>query len=313
MSLELPLVVIDIQRGGPSTGLPTKTEAADLLMAMHGRHGEAPAPIVAAQSPSDCFFAAIEAVRIAVEHRTPVLLLSDGYLANSSEPWRIPDVDTLPEIAVDFATSHNHTGDDGEPVFWPFLRDERLVRPWAIPGTPELMHRIGGIEKEDGSGNISYESDNHQAMVRLRAERIARIAEHIPEAVVVGDPDAELVVVGWGSTWGAITGARRRIEAAGRTMAHIHLRHLNPLPANLGGLLSGFSRVLVPEMNTGQLSRMLRAEYLVDAKPVSKVSGQPFTAAELVQAFWAETEPLAAAGAPGASGIGSAGGGCSDD
>ncbi len=298
VSLEVPLVVIDIQRGGPSTGLPTKTEAADLLMAMYGRHGEAPLPIVAAQSPSDCFFAAIEAVRLAVEHRTPVILLSDGYLANSSEPWRIPDVEQLGSITVDFASKPNHVNDEGEAVFWPFQRDERLVRPWAIPGTPDLMHRIGGIEKEDGSGNISYEPDNHQAMVRLRAERIALIADHIPPAAVEGDPDAAVAVVAWGSTWGAVTGARRRLESAGHRLAHIHLRHLNPLPANLGELLASFERVVVPEMNTGQLCRMLRAEYLVDAKSVTKVSGQPFTAAELVEAFWEEIE---AAGEPPAS------------
>ena len=290
VSLELPLVVIDIQRGGPSTGLPTKTEAADLLMAMHGRHGEAPLPIVAARSPSDCFFAAIEAVRLAVEHRTPVVLLSDGYLANSSEPWRIPDVDQLPGIDVDFATRPNHIGEDGEAVFWPYQRDDRLVRPWAIPGTPGLLHRIGGIEKQDGSGNISYEAENHQAMVRLRAERIALIADHIPPAEVQGDSEAAVAVVGWGSTWGAITEARRRLEAAGHRLAQIHLRHLNPLPANLGDLLAGFERVIVPEMNLGQLCTMIRADYLVDAKSVSKVSGQPFTAAELTEAFWEAIE-----------------------
>ncbi len=286
VSLELPLVVIDIQRGGPSTGLPTKTEAADLLMAMHGRHGEAPLPIVAAQSPSDCFFAAMEAVRIAVQHRTPVVLLSDGYLANSSEPWKIPDLGDLPSIEVEFASEPNHVNEDGEAVFWPFLRNERLARPWAVPGTPNLMHRIGGIEKEDGAGNISYEPENHQAMVRLRAERIALISQHIPKAEVAGDPEAAVVVVSWGSTWGAVTATRRRLEAAGHRLAHIHLRHLNPLPANLGELLRGFERVIVPEMNTGQLCRMLRAEYLVDAKAVNKITGQPFTAAELIEAFW---------------------------
>ena len=286
VSLELPLVVIDIQRGGPSTGLPTKTEAADLLMAMYGRHGEAPLPIVAASSASDCFFAAIEAVRIAVEHRTPVILLSDGYLANSTEPWRIPDADDLPAIGVGFASEPNHRDGDGQAVFWPYRRDERLVRPWAIPGTPGLEHRIGGIEKEDGSGNISYEPENHQAMVRLRAERVNLIADHIPAAEIAGDPGASVAVVGWGSTWGAITGARRRLEAAGHRLAHIHLRHLNPLPANLGELLASFERVVVPEINLGHLCRMLRAEYLVDARSVSKVSGQPFTAAELVEVFW---------------------------
>ncbi len=294
VSLELPLVVIDIQRGGPSTGLPTKTEAADLLMAIHGRHGEAPLPVVAARSPSDCFFVAMEAVRLAVEHCTPVVLLSDGYLANSSEPWRIPDVANLPSINVNFASRPNHVAGDGEAVFWPYQRDDRLVRQRAIPGTPGLTHRIGGIEKEDGSGNISYQPENHQAMVRLRSQRIALIADHIPAVEVAGDAAARVAVVSWGSTWGAITGACRRLEAAGYPVAHIHLRHLNPLPANLGALLVGFERVVVPEMNLGHLCQLLRAEYLVDARPVSKVSGQPFTAAELVEALWETIEELEA-------------------
>ena len=293
VSLELPMVVIDIQRGGPSTGLPTKTEAADLMMALYGRHGEAPLPVVAACSPSDCFYAAIEAVRLAIEHRTPVILLSDGYLANASEPWRIPDVGSLPAIEVNFATGPNHHTDDGDDVFWPYMRDERLVRPWVRPGTPGLTHRIGGIEKEDGTGNISYEPDNHQTMVNLRAQRIALIADHIPPAEIVGDPASELVVVGWGSTWGAITSARRRFERDGESFAHVHLRHLNPLPANLGSLLERFERVIVPEMNLGQLSRVLRAEYLVDARCVSKVSGQPFTAREMYDAV-AEARGLTA-------------------
>jgi len=292
VSLELPLLVIDIQRGGPSTGLPTKTEAADLMLALHGRHGEAPLPVVAARSPSDCFHTAMEAVRLAVEHRTPVILLSDGYLANSTEPWRIPDIDTLPTITADFATEPNRRGPQGEGVFWPYVRDDRLVRPWAIPGTPGLMHRIGGIEKEDGRGNISYEPDNHQMMVHLRSERIALIAEHVPEAEIVGDARSPLVVVGWGSTWGAITSARRRFERAGGGFAHLHLRHLNPLPANLGALLGRFERVIVPEMNLGQLCRTLRAEYLVDAKSVTKVSGQPFTAGEMEAAVAEELEKL---------------------
>ncbi len=285
VSLELPLVIIDIQRGGPSTGLPTKTEAADLMLAMYGRHGEAPVPIVAARSPSDCFFAAIEAVRLAVEHRTPVVLLSDGYLANGSEPWSIPDVEDLPPISFAFASEPNRTGPDGAPAFWPYQRDERLVRPWAIPGTPELMHRIGGIEKANGSGNISYEPANHQIMVNIRAARVATIANHIAEATVAGDPDAGLVVVGWGSTWGAITSAVERLRSRDRKVAHIHLRHLNPMPGNLGSLLAGFDRVIVPEMNTGQLARLLRAEYLVDARTISKVAGQPFMVAELEAAF----------------------------
>ena len=211
VSLELPLLIIDIQRGGPSTGLPTKTEAADLLMAFYGRHGESPLPIIASHSPSSCFFVAIEAARIAIKYRTPVILLSDGYLANGTEPWRLPDVADLPDISTTFATAPNHTNDEGDEVFWPYLRDpDTLARAWALPGTPGLMHRIGGLEKEDGSGNVSYDSDNHERMVHLRAEKIAGIADDIPEAVVEGDvDDAELLVVGWGSTWGSIDGGRQ--------------------------------------------------------------------------------------------------------
>jgi 2-oxoglutarate ferredoxin oxidoreductase subunit alpha len=287
VSLELPLLVIDIQRGGPSTGLPTKTEASDLMMAMYGRHGESPLPIVATRSPSHCFEAAIEAARLALKYRTPVILLSDGYIANGSEPWLLPDVDTLPDISVEFATAPNHTTADGAETFWPYLRDpETLARPWAVPGTPGLMHRIGGIEKEDGSGNISYDPANHERMVRLRAARIAGIANDIPPVEVTGDvDDAELLVVGWGSTWGAIDGAMNRVRAKGRRVAHAHLMHLNPFPANLGEVLQRYPRVVVPEMNLGQLCRMLRAEFLVDAKSVSKVQGTPFTAGELEQSF----------------------------
>ncbi|HEX7094750.1 MAG TPA: 2-oxoacid:acceptor oxidoreductase subunit alpha [Acidimicrobiales bacterium] len=285
VSLELPLVVVDVQRGGPSTGLPTKTEAADLLLAMFGRHGESPVPIVAPYSPSNCFDMAIEAVRIALKYRTPVVLLSDGYLANGTEPWRLPNIDELPDISVEFASSPNHVDPDGTERFWPYLRDENLARPWAIPGTPGLMHRIGGIEKEDGSGNISYTPDNHEHMVRLRAERIARIADDIPPATVTGDEDGELLVVGWGSTWGAITTAVERLREEGRKVAHLHLTHLNPLPRNVGEVLRRYPKVVVPEMNLGQLCRLLRAEFLVDARPVSKVKGQPFTAAELYSHF----------------------------
>jgi len=281
VSLELPLIVIDIQRGGPSTGLPTKTEAADLLMAMYGRHGEAPLPIVAARSPSDCFFTALEAVRIAIRYRTPVILLSDGYLANGTEPWRLPDIADLPEIPVEFAAQPNVVDASGEPVFWPYVRNDEMARPWAIPGTEGLMHRIGGIEKEDGTGNISYAPDNHEMMVELRAARIARIADDLPPAEISGDAAADVVVVGWGSTWGAITDASRRLRSQGHRLAHVHLRHLNPFPSNLGEVLARFETVLVPEINLGQLSRMLRAEYLVDARSIGKVSGQPFTAAEL--------------------------------
>ncbi len=283
VSLELPLVVVNIQRGGPSTGLPTKTEQADLMMAMYGRHGESPLPIVAAYSSSQCFDAAIEAVRIALTYRTPVMLLSDGYLANGTEPWRIPDIDTLPVIEVEFATGPNHVADDGTETFLPYARDENLARPWAIPGTEGLMHRIGGIEKENGTGNISYDPNNHELMVRLRAERVARIADGIAPVEVHGDVDADVLVVGWGSTWGAIATACDRVRAAGGKVAHAHLMHLNPFPKNLGEVLRSYKRVLVPEMNLGQLSRLLRAEYLVDAQSITKIKGQPFTAAELTE------------------------------
>ncbi len=283
VSLELPLVVIDIQRGGPSTGLPTKTEASDLLMAMYGRHGESPLPIIAAYSPAQCFDTAIEAVRIATKYRTPVILLSDGYLANGSEPWLLPDIDALPDLSVDFATETNQMNEDGDPVFWPYLRDENLARPWAVPGTPGLEHRVGGIEKQDGTGNISYDPENHQLMTDIRQARIAKIADDIPAAEVLGDVDASVCVVGWGSTWGAITGAVSRLRRGGQRIAQIHLTHLNPFPANLGAELARFDHVLVPEMNTGQLSRLLRAEFLVDAVAIGKVKGQPFTAGELVE------------------------------
>jgi 2-oxoglutarate ferredoxin oxidoreductase subunit alpha len=292
VSLELPLIVVDIQRGGPSTGLPTKTEQADLLQAMYGRHGESPIPIVAAYSSSQCFDAAIEAARIALKYRTPVLLLSDGYLANGSEPWRIPDVADLPDISVEFATEPNHVGADGEPEFWPYLRDPlTLARPWAVPGTPGLEHRIGGIEKQDGTGNISYDPANHEHMVHLRAAKVAGIAGDIAPAVVEGDvDDAELLVVGWGSTWGAIDGAANRCRARGRKVAHTHLTHLNPFPANLGDVLRRYPRVVVPELNLGQLSRLLRAEYLVDARAITKVQGVPFTAGELEAALLKEMD-----------------------
>jgi 2-oxoglutarate/2-oxoacid ferredoxin oxidoreductase subunit alpha len=287
VNLELPLLIIDIQRGGPSTGLPTKTEQADLLMAFYGRHGEAPLPILAPRSPSHCFEVAIEAARIALTWRTPVILLSDGYLANGTEPWRLPDVDALPDLSVTFATEPNHTDGAGEPVFWPYQRDpETLARAWALPGTPGLMHRIGGLEKEDGSGNISYDPANHEHMVRLRAEKVARVAASIPPVEVHGDvADADLLVVGWGSTWGAIDGAVARARRSGHRVAHLHLTHLNPFPPNLGDVLKRYPRVMVPEMNLGQLAHQLRAEFLVDARAVSRVRGLPFTAAELEQAI----------------------------
>ena len=281
ISLELPLVIVDVQRGGPSTGLPTKTEQSDLLLAMYGRHGEAPLPIVAARSPSHCFDAAFEAVRIAVKYRTPVILLTDGYLANGAEPWKLPDVNALPDISVPFATEPNH---DGE--FWPYLRDpETLARPWAIPGTPGLMHRIGGLEKEDGTGNVNYEPLNHQHMVELRARKVAGIAKELPP-LTVDDPDgAALLVLGWGSTWGSIQQAVREARAAGTPAAHAHLVHLNPFPPNLGEVLARYDRILVPEMNLGQLTKLVRAEFLVDAKTLPKVQGLPFRASEIEAAI----------------------------
>jgi 2-oxoglutarate ferredoxin oxidoreductase subunit alpha len=287
VSLELPLLIVDIQRGGPSTGLPTKTEAADLLMAMYGRHGESPLPIVAAATPADCFAVAIEAARIALKYRTPVILLSDGYLANGAEPWKLPDIDSLPDIRTTFATETNHTSADGVEHFFPYVRDpDTLARAWALPGTPGLMHRIGGIEKEDGTGDISYEPENHERMVHIRAAKVAGIANDIPELVVEGDvDDAEILVLGWGSTWGAIDGGMGRVRARGRKVAKAHLRHLNPFPKNLGDVLRRYPRVLIPEMNLGQLSRLVRAEFLVDAKSVTKVRGVPFTSSELETAI----------------------------
>ncbi len=286
ISLELPLVLVDIQRGGPSTGLPTKTEAADLNIALYGRHAEAPLPVIAAYGPAHCFDAAIEASRIALKYRTPVILLSDGYIANGAEPWRLPDIDSLPDISVPFAEGYNHVGDDGEPEFWPYLRDpETLARPWAIPGTPLLMHRVGGLEKHDGSGNIDYTPENHERMVHLRQAKIAGIARDIPPATVSGDPDAEVCVLGWGSTWAAIDAAVQRLRRGGAKVAWIHLVHLNPLPLNLGELLRGFTKVVVPELNLGQLCRLVRSEYLVDAISVSKVQGLPFTSEELENAI----------------------------
>jgi 2-oxoglutarate ferredoxin oxidoreductase subunit alpha len=278
VALELPLLVIDVQRGGPSTGLPTKTEQADLLQAMFGRNGEAPLPILAPRSPGDCFDTVLEAVRIAVTYRTPVMLLSDGSVANGSEPWRVPDVATLPRTDPGFATGPNSP--DGTE-FWPYRRDDdTLARPWAVPGTPGLEHRIGGLEKADGRGAISYDPDNHDRMVRLRAAKIAGVA--VPD-VEVDDPtgDAELLVLGWGSTYGPIGAAARRVRQLGHPVATAHLRHLNPLPGNLGDVLRRYRRVLVPEMNLGQLALLLRGHYLVDVQSYTKVAGLPFRAEEL--------------------------------
>jgi 2-oxoglutarate/2-oxoacid ferredoxin oxidoreductase subunit alpha len=281
VSLELPLLVIDIQRSGPSTGMPTKTEQADLLQVMFGRNGEAPVPVVAACTPSDCFHAAVEAARIALTYRTPVVLLSDGYLANGSEPWLLPDVAELPEIKVEFATQPNH---DGE--FWPYLRDEAtLARPWAVPGTAGLEHRIGGLEKADGTGNISYDPDNHDRMVRLRAAKVAGIAADIAPLEVDEQDGARLLVLGWGSTYGPIGAAIRRVRAAGGKVAQAHLRHLNPFPGNLGEVLGRYDKVLIPEMNLGQLRMLVRSQFLVDAIGYNRVRGLPFKAQELAEAI----------------------------
>jgi 2-oxoglutarate ferredoxin oxidoreductase subunit alpha len=288
--MELPMLIVDVQRGGPSTGLPTKTEQADLLQAMFGRNGESPVPIVAPQSPGDCFDAALEAIRIAVTYRTPVMLLSDGYLANGSEPWHVPEVAALPRIDPAFATETNHEDAKGKKEFWPYLRDEEtLARPWAVPGTKGLEHRIGGLEKGEGHGNISYDPGNHDFMVRTRAEKVRRIARDLPP-LQVDDPsgEASVLVLGWGSTYGPIGAACRQVRLAGHPVAQAHLRHLNPFPSDLGEVLSRYERVIVPEMNLGQLSLLLRAEYLVDVVGYNHVRGLPLRAAELAEAITKE-------------------------
>nr|WP_304046994.1 2-oxoacid:acceptor oxidoreductase subunit alpha [Jatrophihabitans endophyticus] len=284
VSLELPLVICDIQRGGPSTGLPTKTEQSDLLQAMFGRNGEAPVPIVAPNSPGDCFDAALEACRIALTYRTPVFLLSDGYIANGSEPWAVPSLDDLPDLHVEFQTEPNGTGDD-EGTYLPYLRDpETLARPWAVPGTAGLEHRIGGIEKADRTGNISYDPDNHDFMVRTRQAKVDGIADSIPQ-LEVEDPtgDARVLVLGWGSTYGPIGAACRQVRQTGASVAQAHLRHLNPFPSNLGDVLAAYDRVVIPEMNLGQLATLVRAKYLVDALSITQVRGLPFKADELAE------------------------------
>ncbi len=272
--VELPLVVVDIQRGGPSTGLPTKTEQADLFQALFGRNSEAPVPVLAASSPGDCFWVALEASRIAIKYMVPVIVLSDGYLANGAEPWRVPSVEEIPEIPVRFRT---------DPAgFRPYEREPHtLSRPWVVPGTPGLEHRVGGLEKQDGNGNISYDPLNHETMVRLRAAKVEAVALDVPEVVPAGDPDGELLIVGWGSTYGAITAALRARRDEGRRIGHVHLRHLNPLPRNLGDVIRRYRRVLVPELNLGQLLWVLRAKYLVDAVGYPKVQGKPFKQSEI--------------------------------
>ncbi len=274
VAVELPLVICNIQRGGPSTGLPTKTEQADLLQALFGRNSEAPIPVLAPATPGDCFWIALEASRIAIKYMVPVIILSDGYLANGAEPWQIPSLEQLPEIPVSFETN---------PVdFRPYRRDpQTLARPWAIPGTPGLEHRIGGLEKQDVTGNVNYEPLNHERMVRLRAEKVAGIVQDVPDAVPAGDPSGDLLIVGWGSTHGPITAALKAQREKGRKIGHVHLRHLNPMPKNLGELLGRYDRVLVPEMNMGQLVMLLRAKYLVDAQGYNKIQGKPFKQSEL--------------------------------
>jgi 2-oxoglutarate ferredoxin oxidoreductase subunit alpha len=274
VAIELPLIICNIQRGGPSTGLPTKTEQADLLQALFGRNSEAPIPVLAASSPGDCFWIAMEACRIAIKYMVPVIILSDGYLANGAEPWRIPEASEIPEIPVKFAS-------DPE-TFLPYKRDpQTLARPWAIPGTAGLEHRIGGIEKQDVTGNISYDPLNHEKMVRLRAAKVEGIAQDIPEIAPAGDPDGDLLIVAWGSTYGPITAALKTQRAQGYRIGHVHLRHLNPFPRNLGEVLKRYKKVLVPEMNMGQLSMVLRAKFLVDAESYSKIQGRPFKQSEI--------------------------------
>jgi 2-oxoglutarate ferredoxin oxidoreductase subunit alpha len=288
VTLELPLLVVDVQRGGPSTGLPTKTEQSDLMQAMYGRNGEAPVPVVAAKSPSDCFAAVLEAARIAVTSRTPVILLTDGYLANGSEPWLIPSIDSLPQISPDFATEPNR--EDGG--FWPYLRNpETLARPWAVPGTAGLEHRIGGLEKADGTGNISYDPDNHDRMVNLRQAKIDAV--QVPD-LEVDDPsgDARLLILGWGSTYGPIGAAVRRARRVGVKVAQAHLRHLNPMPVNTGAVLRAYDRVVLPEMNLGQLRLLLRGRYLVDVVGYNHVRGLPFKAEELCEVIVKEVGEL---------------------
>lgn len=278
--LEIPLVIINIQRGGPSTGLPTKTEQSDLLQAYYGRNGECPMPIVASSTPSDCFDAAYEAVRIAVQHMTPVILLSDGYIANGAEPWKFPVAADLAPIQVNFKT----TLDEGETKFMPYKRDEKLVRPWAVPGTPGFEHRIGGIEKQDITGNVSYDPDNHQHMVNTRQAKVDMIADYIPlQQLDSGAATGKVLVIGWGSTYGAIKTAVTELQAAGHAVSHAHIKYMRPFPKNLGSIIAGFDKVLIPEINNGQLIKIIRDQYLVDAKGYNKVMGVPITKGEIIE------------------------------
>lgn len=278
--LEIPLVIVDVQRGGPSTGLPTKTEQSDLLQAYYGRNGECPMPVISASTPADCFEAVYEAVRISVQHMTPVIFLSDGYIANGAEPWKFPVTADLPPIHVKFKTELGH----GEEKLQPYLRDEKLARPWAVPGTPGLEHRIGGIEKQNITGNISYDPENHQLMVKIRQEKVDKIAEYIPEQKLdSGAEKGKVLVLGWGSTFGAIKSAVTELINEGHAVSHAHLRYLRPFPKNLGEILRNFETVLVPEINNGQLIKILRDVYLIDAKAYNKIMGVPITKTELVE------------------------------
>jgi len=274
--------VVNMQRGGPSTGLPTKTEQSDLMQAMYGRNGEAPLPIVAASTPGDCFFAAYEACRIAVTYMTPVIFLADGYLGNGSEPWKLPNLDDLPRFKATFATETNREV-DGEKVFLPYVRDEKtLARPWAKPGTPGLEHRLGGLEKQDETGNVSYDPLNHEKMTKLRAAKVERVVQDIPPTNIHGDESGDLLIVGWGSTKGAIETAVDRARLNGQSVSSIHLRHLNPFPSDLGEIFSRFDHLLVPELNNGQLVRLLRDLFLLPFIPLNKIQGQPFRSSEIV-------------------------------
>ena len=282
MMLELPLVIVNVQRGGPSTGLPTKTEQADLLQAVYGRNGEAPIPVIAASSPSDCFTMAYEACRIAIEHMTPVFLLSDGYIANGAEPWRYPTSDTLKPINVSFAKERLDTAS----AYLPYKRDEKLVREWALPGTKGVEHRLGGLEKDKETGNVSYDPDNHQFMVKVRAEKIAKIADYIPEQHFdTGSVHSKMLILGWGSTYGSIKTVVRDLATEGIDVAHAHLKYIQPMPKNLGNLLAGFDKVLIPEINNGQLITLIRDQYLVDAQPLNKIKGVPFESREIKEAI----------------------------
>jgi len=277
--MEIPLLIIDVQRGGPSTGLPTKTEQSDLLQAYYGRNGECPMPVIASSTPSDCFEMIYEAARISVQHMTPVIFLSDGYIANGAEPWKFPKADDLPPIEVKFKTELG----DGEEKFQPYLRDEKLVRPWAVPGTKALEHRVGGLEKQNITGNVNYEPENHQLMIKIRQEKVDKIADYIPEQKLDSGPDkGKVLVLGWGSTYGAIKSALAELQAEGHAVSHAHIRYMRPFPKNLGDLMKNFEQILIPEINNGQLIKIIRDVYFVDAKGYNKIMGVPITKSEMI-------------------------------